>query len=222
LENCIYPPSRHNISPSPPSSQRTHPPAFFLPGSHGSKQGARFAAMDAQAPTPCLRSSTAPFLPAGSLFSPAHGAEKLSAELLPWRQPSLRRAPSSRHPCRRALLHDSGELPPRLLPAQLGALAEGEQQAPCSTRPPQPWRPASSHGAGGAPASSLPFPMARARVSSWRCLPVHGDAAAPSHGRPEKSPMPTPLLFPYSFSLAQQQPGLLPPPAVHGVQQTGS
>ncbi|PWZ33017.1 hypothetical protein Zm00014a_007997 [Zea mays] len=34
--------------------------------------------------------------------------------------------------------------------------------------------------------------------------------------------MPTPLLFPYSFSLAQQQPGLLPPPAVHDVQQTGS
>ncbi|XP_020407422.1 uncharacterized protein [Zea mays] len=70
--------------------------------------------------------------------------------------------------------------------------ASSPTQCPCCRRaagsllhaPPQPWRPASSHGAGDAPASSLPFPMARARVSSWRCLPVHGDAAAPSHGAP--------------------------------------
>jgi hypothetical protein len=31
LENCIYPPSRHNISPSPPSSQGTHPPCLLPP-----------------------------------------------------------------------------------------------------------------------------------------------------------------------------------------------
>ena len=30
-KNCIYPPSRHNISPSPPSSQRTHPPCLLPP-----------------------------------------------------------------------------------------------------------------------------------------------------------------------------------------------
>jgi hypothetical protein len=111
LENCIYPPSRHNISPSPPSSQRTHPPCLLppwlprqqaasrqglqpwrpsppaapmdgaqalLPPLAGSLPSAipfspwpahrKPVAMDAQAPTPCLCSSTTPFLPASSLF----------------------------------------------------------------------------------------------------------------------------------------------------------
>jgi hypothetical protein len=221
LENCIYPLAATTFLPLllPANARIPLPSSSLAPTAASREQG-----LQPWTPRPRRPACVPPR---------RHFSQPVPSSLLLMAQRSS--LPSCSHgaslPC--------GELlPPGTLAAELSFTARASSLLGCfqpnsapllkvssrlpAPRAPQPWRPASSHGAGDAPASSLPFPMARARVSSWRCLPVHGDAAAPSHGRPEKSPMPTPLLFPYSFSLAQQQPGLLPPPAVHGVQQTGS
>ena len=130
------------------------------------------------------------FLPASFFLTVAAG----SSALLPWSStpPAARNPLASRFPAASLLsVHRRREQQRLHLPgffphAQRGAFfpSAGSSAPPLLPWPSSscPWRPASSHGAGDAPASSLPFPMARARVSSWRCLPVHGDAAAPSHG----------------------------------------